>query len=59
MDPQATLNQLRELVTEVRQSDAFNLEQLAGLAIDLANNVEALDGWLSRGGFLPSSWVVS
>lgn len=52
MDPNACLMELRELTRMVNDGEAFaerNLERIAEL-------VEALDGWLSRGGFLPTVW---
>lgn len=50
MDPDATLRELRELAAR----SAFDADD----AIRFAQLVEALDGWLSRGGFLPKAWAV-
>ena len=55
MDPNATLEEMRRLMHAIlnevstAQEDFANAERLAEL-------VEAMDGWLSRGGFLPRSW---
>lgn len=55
MDPNANLEELRTLAGSVatdidyigREEDARRLAEL----------VLALDGWLSKGGFLPSEWA--
>lgn len=31
-------------------------EDMAGLAVQLAELVEALNGWLMRGGYFPGTW---
>lgn len=53
MDPNANLATLRRLVDRI-----IAAPDLAGQddAIELATLTEALDNWLSRGGFLPSEW---
>ena len=38
--------------------DTDDITKKAGLAIHLAELVEALDDWLTRGGFLPEEWGV-
>lgn len=43
MDPNATLAQIRECIDEADGPRAIEL-------------FEALDGWLSSGGFLPTDW---
>ena len=51
MDPDATLNEIRELFDSYAEDD-----------IDIsavANKFDALDAWLSSGGFLPRSWDLS
>lgn len=45
MDPNTALARLRELC---RQEDPDGAE--------LSEHVEALDGWLTSGGFLPEAW---
>jgi hypothetical protein len=47
MDVEATLARLREM-TEQNRNAVFSHESL--------ELFDALDGWLSRGGFLPSAW---
>jgi hypothetical protein len=47
MDPNATLTELRELV-------AF--DDPAAVAEEMAERIEALDAWLTNGGFLPDEW---
>jgi hypothetical protein len=52
MDPNATLARIRALVAQARDRgplDGDDAEELAAL-------VEALDEWLTRGGFLPVDW---
>jgi hypothetical protein len=59
MDPDANLAELRRIIARAREradsvgydavNDAIDLDRLADLA-------EALDEWLSRGGFLPEAW---
>lgn len=55
MDPNANLEELRRLVARILAEDideAFpNMNDLR-----LAELVLALDGWLSKGGFLPNAW---
>lgn len=62
MDPNANLDQQLELAKKIRalvESDeplerfAHRLEELAG---ELAERVEALDHWITGGGFLPERW---
>ena len=65
MDPNANIARQRELVREIQKLDA--IAQQDGLtpetaddtmvaACELAELVQALDGWLCRGGFRPSGW---
>jgi len=56
MDPDEALKQLRILAAAVQiAKDNNTLEaEDAGLMADL---FEGLDGWISRGGFLPAAWV--
>jgi len=58
MDPNATLAKMRQLANMIL-SDEGGLEDAGDLedaARDLAEHVEALDGWLRQGGFLPKAW---
>lgn len=51
MDPNANLTRQREIVARIVEGESQDgdLEELADLA-------EALDEWLSKGGFLPARW---
>jgi len=69
MDPNANLARQRTILAELRDMDArieraeargegtdmLEEEQLSLLS-ELADLAEALDGWLSKGGFLPAAW---
>ena len=61
MDPNETLRELRELADKVAAQDMDVYSDPedradAARAGDLAAGVQALDEWLSRGGFLPDAW---
>ncbi len=45
MDPNETLSQIRQILAHDRD------------AARLADLVEALDGWLTEGGFMPQAWA--
>lgn len=47
MDPNATLKELLELVNSDLAPDFVD---------EIVDRVEALDQWLSHGGFLPDRW---
>lgn len=49
MDPNAALNELREMVAAINNGRTPDLEHLAEV-------FEGLDDWISRGGFLPTDW---
>jgi hypothetical protein len=51
MDPDECLRTIREIVQRINDDD--HLESDLG---ELSDAFEALDGWLSRGGFLPDDW---
>ena len=59
MDPNTNLQQQRRLAAEIlrlrdaRKPDEF---RICNLADELSELVQALDGWISRGGFLPDAW---
>jgi hypothetical protein len=57
MDPNATLQQIRQLTAGLLNPKAKLKNGWAADARELAELVDALDQWLSSGGFLPSSWV--
>src|SRR4051812_1087011 len=52
VDPNATLTAIRELVIKTYTDEGAGTGDLAHL-VDL---VEALDAWLSKGGFVPTAW---
>lgn len=53
MDPNANLEELRGLYRTILDNGQDTFDD----ATRLAELVEALDGWLSKGGFLPSEWA--
>lgn len=55
MDVNETLARLRAAVSQTRL--ASNSEEAAWLGEQLAESFEALDAWLSKGGFLPTDWA--
>ena len=54
MDPNEALKAIRILVKSILsdETDGNDGQDL----VDLAEHVQALDEWLSKGGFLPDSW---
>lgn len=52
MDPNATLEQIRRLFSDTDTWDGLTLAEVK-------EHFEALDQWLSRGGFLPAAWNAS
>lgn len=57
MDPNQTLKDLRSDIADYNRYERDN--DKAGMAIMadyIVRYVEALDGWLSKGGFWPSAW---
>ena len=54
MDPDACLAEIRALVKEVQE--APTLQGQGYYAADLAERVDALDEWLTKGGFVPAAW---
>jgi hypothetical protein len=61
MDPNATLMAIRELIKQIEAYDnhmgsVAHISEQAELGLDLAEQITALDQWLSKGGFLPSAW---
>lgn len=68
MDPDILLEEIREIQEHMKQrfgggyyprrpwnSDLAAMDA-ADLGVELAIRVEALDEWLSQGGFLPRAW---
>jgi hypothetical protein len=57
MDPDANLAMVRSLIEQINEAADNNAYRTLGdLAVDLAEYVAALDGWISMGGFLPKAW---
>lgn len=63
MDPIANLARQRTIVAEINELRAEqtedareNIDVTVTLAYELAELVEALDEWLTKGGFLPTRW---
>lgn len=54
MDPNETLHEIREKVAEALAESG---NKRADLVDELAELVDALDGWLTKGGFLPHAWT--
>lgn len=52
MDPNRLLAEIREIVTEVWKHE----DSMPNELVELVEKVDALDGWLSIGGFLPDPW---
>ena len=52
MDPQATLDTIRELCKEILETEEDQTDE----ACELADLVEELDKWITRGGMLPEDW---
>lgn len=55
MDPDANLARVRELTR--RLSDPQLPAERERATDELVEHVEALDEWLSKGGFLPQAWA--
>jgi|GEM_PF-1298127 len=59
MDPNEALRQIREAVSTWRAGAEYGWrseEDSDRCALRLVKHAEALDEWLSRGGFLPAAW---
>jgi len=57
MDPNLILAELRDLIDQWKQSeDGYPCEEHETAAEIIVEHVEALDEWLSRGGFPPDQW---
>lgn len=59
MDPDRALANARAALARMRQYDdecGADYTPATEAADDLAEAFEALDGWLSKGGFLPKDW---
>jgi hypothetical protein len=52
MDPNASLAMLRGLIERYQRGDKMTRADVEALV----DHAEALDCWLSKGGFLPEAW---
>lgn len=55
MDPNTALARLREAIA--RWSSASDADTRNDAASDAADWADALDDWISKGGFLPTAWA--
>lgn len=59
MDPNATLAELRSILSDYLSevdNDPEQVDMDEGTAVRVVDLFQALDGWLSAGGFLPQAW---
>ena len=68
MDPNTALRKMREATAAIKQQDDSELDSDKKLRerrsshvdyeplLEIVEHFEALDGWLTRGGFLPTDW---
>lgn len=54
MDPSETLKRIRELTQEM--ADTRDPDAALVVAASLADHIQALDEWLTNGGYLPNPW---
>lgn len=54
MDPNETLRQLRDVLGF--GAHVINFDEAKRVIDAVSENFEALDEWLSKGGFLPTDW---
>ena len=59
MDPNANLAEQLRLARKLINNEWSKSSEKDEYAARLAELVEALDGWLKGGGFLPEAWGVS
>lgn len=69
MDPKEALRQLRELAKKILaiadepvDDDQFGVasdSDMSGTAVEMAEQFQALDEWIIKGGFLPKDWEKS
>lgn len=62
MDPDEALQQIRALIAQLRVEDVVGstdapLGPFRQHARDLAETVDGLDEWLTKGGFPPADWM--
>ncbi len=56
MDPDETLARLRALLVEWHQTDPMDTFDLSEVGAKVVEHLEALDEWLTEGGFPPMDW---
>lgn len=57
MDPNANLEEMRRLADQIIAADGCDDARIPPNAAErLAELVQALDAWISKGGFLPRDW---
>lgn len=56
MDPDMTLHELRELCAEALAESGAKRTDLVD---EIAEKFDALDDWLSKGGFVPGAWLAT
>lgn len=56
MDPNAALRDLRTAIAKLRADDGADDGERLMTAAEVADFAEALDHWLSSGGFMPAAW---
>lgn len=57
MDPTANLEEQRQIVARLLGDDTISPADTVALTQRLCDLVEALDQWISKGGFLPTQWA--
>lgn len=56
MDPNEALKRMRELAREAMAAESGGEPADLGRMSELAEQFQALDSWLTNGGFLPDGW---
>lgn len=56
MDPNATLANLRDLANAIAAQGDTDYVDKADLADEMAYIFQALDEWITKGGFRPAAW---
>lgn len=59
--PNANLKRQRELLATLRETGGSEIRlvvELAAMLVELAELSEAMDDWLSKGGYLPAAWTL-
>jgi hypothetical protein len=55
MDPNEALRRIRAAIADLQSAESSSAVSVA--ADELAEHTQALDEWMSRGGFLPTAWA--